>query len=80
MALEGIPFDPFDSIDVAYHCPCSRERTTRALITLGKEDLYRLFDEQKAEGKGESLEVNCRFCDKKQYYTRADVEKMFPQS
>jgi len=31
----------------------------------------------KTEGKGEELEVACRFCDKKQYYNRTDVEKMF---
>lgn len=78
IALREIPFDPFDSIEVAYHCPCSRERTTKALITLGKPDLFKLLDEQKAEGKGERIEVSCRFCDKKQYYDRADIEKMFP--
>jgi len=62
---------------VEYRCNCSRERTTKALITLGKNDLLKLLDEQIAEGKGEELEVACRFCDKKQYYNRTDVEKMF---
>ncbi|MBQ7172686.1 MAG: Hsp33 family molecular chaperone HslO [Clostridia bacterium] len=80
IALRDIPFDPFDAIDVEYICPCSRERTTKALITLGKQDLLKLLDEQKAEGKGERIEVSCRFCDKKQYYNRADIEKMFPNS
>lgn len=77
IALKDIPYDVFDELEVEYHCNCSRERTTKALITLGKEDLLNLLEEQKAEGKPESLEVNCRFCDKKQYYNRADVEKMF---
>lgn len=77
IALRDIPFDIFDELDVDYACNCSRERTTRALITLGKKDLLSLLDEQIAEGKGDSLEVACRFCDKKQYYVRDDIEKMF---
>lgn len=77
IALKDIPFDVFDELDVEYHCNCSRERTTKALITLGKNDLLKLLDEQVAEGKSEQLEVACRFCDKKQYYCRADIEKMF---
>lgn len=77
IALKDIPYDVFDELEVEYHCNCSRERTTKALITLGREDLLKLLEEQKAEGKSESLEVNCRFCDKKQYYNRDDIEKMF---
>ena len=77
LALKDIPFDIFDELDVDYRCNCSRERTTKALITLGKKDLNKLLDEQVAEGKSEVLEVACRFCDKKQYYTRADVDTMF---
>ncbi len=77
IALRDIPFDVFDEIDAAYRCNCSRERTTRALITLGKDELLKMLDEQVKEGKPERLEVNCRFCDRKQYYNRADIEKMF---
>ena len=79
IALRDIPFDVFDELDVAYKCNCSRERTTRALITLGKEELLKMLAEQVKEGKAERLEVNCRFCDKKQFYNRADVEKMFEE-
>lgn len=77
IALRDIPFDVFDELDVSYKCNCSRERTTRALVTLGKPDLLKLLAEQVAEGKPERLEVSCRFCDKKQYYNRADIDKMF---
>lgn len=77
IAFRDIPYDVFDELDVEYRCNCSRERTTKALITLGKEDLLKLLAEQVAEGKPERLEVCCRFCDKKQYYNRDDVEKMF---
>ena len=77
IALRDIPFDVFDELDVEYRCNCSRDRTTKALITLGKPDLLGLLKEQTDEGKPERLEVACRFCDKKQYYNRDDIEKMF---
>lgn len=79
IALRDVPFDIFDELDVAYKCNCSRERTSRALVTLGKPDLLRLLDEQVAEGKPARLEVSCRFCDRKQYYNRDDIDGLFPK-
>ena len=80
IALRDIPFEVFDEIDVDYRCNCSRERTTKALITLGKKDLLKLLDEQMAETGKETLEVSCRFCDRLQHYDRADIEQMFAQT
>ena len=77
IALEGVPFDVFDELDVDYLCNCSRERMERALISLGKAELEKMLAEQVAEGKDESLEVNCRFCNKKHVFDRGDIEKMF---
>ena len=77
IALRDIPYDVFDELDVEYRCTCSRERVTRALITLGKPELLKMLEEQIAEGKPERLTVNCRFCDKKQYFNRQDIEGMF---
>ena len=80
IALKDIPFDIFDEIDVDYLCNCSRERTTKALITLGKGDCMKLLDEQIAEGKSDKLELVCRFCNTKQYYGREDIEEIFAQN
>lgn len=77
IALKGVDFDVFDELEVEYACNCTRERVEKALITLGKGELYKMLDEQVAEGKGEELEVNCRFCGRSERFTRADVDKMF---
>ena len=77
IALEGIEFDVFDELEVEYLCNCSRERVEKALITLGKSEMEKLLAEQKAEGKGDELEVCCRFCDKKYYFGKADSDRMF---
>ncbi|MBR5010998.1 MAG: Hsp33 family molecular chaperone HslO [Clostridia bacterium] len=64
IALEGIEYDPFDTLDVEYKCDCSRDRMKRALISVGEKDLREMFAEQVAEGKAEELEICCRFCNK----------------
>ena len=80
IALEDIPYDVFDELPVDYVCDCNRERVERALITLGENDLYGMLAEQVAEGKKEELEVNCRFCDRKEIFTREDIEKMLKRA
>ena len=77
IALQGIEYDVFDELEVEYRCNCSREHVEKALITLGREEMEKLLAEQKAEGKDEELEVCCRFCDKKYYFGKPDVDKMF---
>lgn len=73
LALQGIEYDLFDSIDVDYLCTCSRERMEKALKSLGQNDLRKLFEEQVSEGKPEELEVECRFCNSKYTFTPKDV-------
>ena len=80
IALEGIPFDAFDELIVEYKCDCTRERVERALITLGEGDLYKMLDEQEAEGKARELEVNCRFCGRKEIFTESDIANMIKKS
>ncbi len=76
IALEGISFDVFDELYVDYKCNCSRERVEKALITLGKKDLYQMLEEQKNEGKADELEVCCRFCGRKEIFTREDINSI----
>ena len=77
IALEGVPFDVFDELYVDYSCNCTRERVEKALITLGKGELYKMLEEQKREGKGEVLEVSCRFCGRIERFESKDIDKMF---
>ena len=77
IALRDIPYDIFDELDVAYKCTCTRDRVSRALVTLGKPELLKMLDEQVAEGKPPVLSVSCRFCDKVRTFTHDDIEKMF---
>ena len=76
IVMNGIEYDIFDELEVSYECDCSRDRVSKALASIGKDKLHQMIDDQVAEGKEERLEVVCRFCGKKQYFDRADVEKL----
>jgi len=55
---------------VEYRCYCSRERVTRALISMGKEEMASLIEDQ-----GEA-DLTCQFCDAVYHYTREDLEAL----
>lgn len=55
---------------VEYRCYCSAERVSRALISMGREELTRLIEEQ------EHTELTCQFCDKVYHYSREDLKKL----
>ena len=55
---------------VEYRCYCSRDRVTRALISMGRDEMKSLIEEQ-----GQA-EMTCQFCDKVYRYTRNDLESI----
>ena len=65
--LEGYEIEYFDNIPTKYLCDCSRERTDRALISLGETELKKIIEE---DGKAE---ITCHFCDKKYSYTKEQL-------
>ncbi len=77
IALEGIPFSPFDELVVGYVCDCSRVRTSAAIRAIGRAEADKIFAECREEGKDEEIEVCCRFCDKKYVFTPKDCERIF---
>lgn len=65
--LDGLEPNVLDELECAYKCDCSKERVERALISLGREELTKMAEEQ------EKIEVCCHFCDKKYYFTRDEI-------
>ena len=73
IALEGVPFDVFDEIEVEYKCDCSRERMRGKILSLGKAEVAKMLDEQQAEGKPRELTAVCRFCNTEYTYTEEEL-------
>ena len=48
IALEGIEYDIFDTLEVEYKCDCSRERMRKKILSLGRTEVANLLDEQEA--------------------------------
>lgn len=72
LALTDIPFDPFDTLQVSYHCDCAAERMLKKMRSLSKSELQGMLAEQEAEGKPRELTAVCRFCGSK--YTFGEKE------
>ena len=53
-----------------YECNCSKERTEKAIIALGKDEIKKIIEE---DGK---LEMSCHFCNKKYNFTKEELLKL----
>jgi molecular chaperone Hsp33 len=62
----------FDPRDLQFRCSCSRERSSRALISLGQADAEALVQEH-----GGSVEIDCQFCNERYLFDAADVLQLF---
>ena len=66
--LSDFDMEVLEESPVEYRCYCSRDRVTRALISMGKKDLAELIADQ---GKAE---LTCQFCDKVYHYSKEELE------
>lgn len=74
IALRDVPYDVFDEIEVEYKCDCSRKRMYEKMMSLGRSELKKLFDEQEAEGKARELTAVCRFCNTEYSFDENDFK------
>lgn len=68
--LSDFELEVLETHPVEYRCYCSRERVSRALISMGREELRAMIDEQK------SAELTCQFCDAVYKYSEEDLEEL----
>ena len=71
--LSDFDLEILEKHSIEYRCYCSRERVTRALISMGREELADLLREQ-----GEA-ELTCQFCDKIYRYSKPELEKLLEE-
>ena len=68
--LYGMGLQLMEEHPVSYECKCSRQKVESALISLGREELQKLIDEE------ESTDVTCQFCDVVYHFNRKDLEEL----
>ena len=71
--LSDFDLEILETHPVEYRCYCSRDRVTRALISMGREELSSLIQEQ-----GQA-ELTCQFCDQIYRYSKEDLEEILSE-
>ncbi|QSX07125.1 Hsp33 family molecular chaperone HslO [Sedimentibacter sp. zth1] len=59
-----------EKMPVKFECDCSDERIERVLISIGKEELKKIIEEDKC------AEITCNFCNKKYEYNEEQLNKI----
>lgn len=59
-----------DHMPVGFECTCSKERFGNAIISLGKEEIQEMIDE---DGQAEA---QCHFCNEKYLFTKDELEEL----
>ena len=62
-----------DDIEPKYKCNCSKKKMGEGLITIGKEELEKIINE---DGKAELI---CHFCNKRYKFSKEELEKLLEE-
>lgn len=71
--LSDFQLEILEKHPVEYRCYCSRDRVTRALISMGREELSSLIREQ-----GQT-DLTCQFCDKVYHFSKEQLEQLLAE-
>ena len=63
-----------DTVPTEFYCNCSKERVSRALISVGRKDLNEMIQE------GKPVELNCHFCNTNYVFTVEELKELLRKS
>jgi len=72
--LEGLHPRVLEEYEVDYVCDCNRERFEKALISLGKEELKSLIEDD------HGAELQCHFCNKKYQFSERELKALMAEA
>lgn len=61
-------------IELNFKCQCTKDRFRTGIISLGKEEIQNIIDEQK------EIETICHFCQEKYYFSKDELDSMLKES
>ena len=71
--LSDFDLEVLETHPVEYRCYCSKDRVTRALISMGREELAAMIEEQ------DGAELTCQFCDAVYQYSIEDLQQLLAE-
>ena len=69
-ALKEFEVEVMDEREVNLYCDCSLERIEKALVSIGKDELTNIIEEDGG------AEISCHFCNKKYKFQKEDLERL----
>ena len=72
--LSDFELEILETAPVKYRCYCSRERVSRALISMGRDELEKLIAEQ------HGAELTCQFCDRVYQFTEEELQSLLDEA
>lgn len=73
VVLEGLDPKILDICDVKFDCNCSKERIKKVLISLGRETLTEIIEEDK------QAEISCHFCNSTYHYSEDELRTILEE-
>ena len=67
---EGFDVNITDTIEVGFKCNCSKERVSKALISIGKEELSKIVNEE------DSVNLHCDFCNSDYQFSKDELKEL----
>lgn len=68
--FDGMDYAIADTTKIGYQCNCSKERVSKAIISIGKKDIKEMIDDNKP------IEVNCHFCNTNYTFSVDELREM----
>ena len=72
--LGDMGLEILDKVPTEFYCNCSKERVSKAVISVGKQELQSMIDD------GKPIEVNCHFCNKHYKFTVDELKEMLKEA
>ncbi len=72
--FEGMDMEINETMPARFFCSCSKERVSRALISVGRGELADMIHE------GKEIEVNCHFCGKNYTFSVEELKELLRKS
>lgn len=70
LILKDMDFEVLDSIDTEFYCNCSKDRVSKAIMSIGEKDIQDMIDD------GKPIDVNCHFCNTNYTFTVDELKEM----
>ena len=72
--LGDMNLEILDTVPTEFYCNCSKDRVSKAVMSIGAEELQKMIDDDKP------IEVNCHFCNSHYKFSVDELKEMYEKA